>query len=196
MSDFLLEDFLGGAEADPVRKPVQGKPVQSRTYVGRGRWGSREERQHLSAVMTSARLSKRVRSYKMKFEHVAHKLKEIYFHRSSCTGNQYFRKIGYRAILKHTFQHAGKRFSDIAMALQVTVYPVWNLFLFVAWLVLWLQNNLLGYIVMRAKLAAPELVLLRLAWDETGQGMSVAGQAGIFQIMVARLKLVMAWPSE
>lgn len=64
------------------------------------------------------------------------------------------------------------------------------------------QGKTLGHLVRLAKLRRPQLVVCRTAWDETGQRLrtqreelSTEQQAGTWEVMVCRQRVVVVWPS-
>ena len=66
---------------------------------------------------------------------------------------------------------------------------------FVAAAFLWAQNKALGQLLVAAQQRPPSFTLLRLAWDETGQQMTLksSATAQVMQVMQLRLALVVAW---
>ena len=66
---------------------------------------------------------------------------------------------------------------------------------FIAAAFLWAQNVALGQLLVAAQRRPPSFALLRLAWDETGQQMTLksSATAQVMQVMQLRLALVVAW---
>jgi hypothetical protein len=94
---------------------------------------------------------------------------------------------------------AGRRSADLAVTHKISVAWVMALRLYVIALLLASQNLLLGSLIMMANRERPAFVMTRLAWDETGERMTIgtsATESSVWHVLVSRLRLLIAWQTE
>ena len=111
-----------------------------------------------------------------------------------CLQHKWNAKVGIQEMLDIAF--SGRRSVDLAAQHQISVAWAMALRLYMSALVLASQNLLLGSIIMMASRHQPLAVLTRLAWDETGEKMTLGedkGELSTWHVLVSRLRLVILW---
>ena len=114
-------------------------------------------------------------------------------------GNQWRRRLSFKDMVDLAYQPSA-RCSAFASQFKVSKRHVLRVATMVAAEYLRLQLLLLGALVARARSSRPVFFGSRLAWDETGErvtlqvpGATQEQQNSVWHILVSRLKLVVAW---
>ena len=188
----LTDDFSSDAsdELVPGRAP---QAVKRKDWVGHGRWGSYHERHLAAAVMRAGKWNKRRRTMAQQREDLQLQVWE-YEAPTQQYGNQWFRKVTWARMVRICFDHPTRRAHEAAISHDVSVKTVRLVRAFGACVYLLAQQAALNLLVLRAQASRPNFVVLRVAWDETGEQLTMrlkgvtAGQMqGTWHVMVARL---------
>ena len=114
-------------------------------------------------------------------------------------GNKWCRRLSFKDMVDLAYQSSAKC-SALASQFKVSKRHVLRVATMVAAEYLRLQLLLLGALVARARSSRPVFFGSRLAWDETGErvtlqvpGATQEQQNSVWHVLVSRLKLVVAW---
>ena len=111
------------------------------------------------------------------------------------SSGQLWRKVTAKAMLDIGFASRW-RSQELAAVHAVSKSWVRALRLYVVSMCLACQNLVLGSIIMMACRDAPFFLMTRLAWDETGEKVTVGvdtTETSVWQVLVARLRMIIAW---
>ena len=181
----------------PPQPVARGNRIfATRMPCGRGRWGSKEERHGLAARMREGRALRRAQqegaARKAAEQHVAETKGS-----SAKGGNTHRRKLGLDDLQRIAFSPV-KRSADLAAIFEVDTKWIRSVLCFMASVAMQAQLLILGCLLARACLERPEFFGYRLAWDETGQQLTLFLNGGTtesctWQVMVMRLHMVILW---
>lgn len=121
-------------------------------------------------------------------------------------GNRWSQTVSARTMLQISFD-AARSAREIAAICNVTVAWAKTIRCFVALAYMAVQNMILGSLIASATAARPLLCAVRLAWDETGERLTMPTPGGtsyrgggqtnsVWHVMVARLRFIVCWESD
>jgi len=192
---------VGPVSAAVVEAPGVGerKRALNKVSCGAGRWGSSVERHLVGSRMREGKARKRAKVLEENLEVAKDNYAGVVMQRPKTGGNSIARRCSLPTMLQIGFesQHATQTLAGIHGLSEAHVRTIRG---FVAAVYLNCQLLIIGCLVARAHLEAPTFVGMRLAWDETGQRVTVrqkqVNERSVWQIMVVRVKLMVAWAQE
>ena len=127
------------------------------------------EKALLCAVMREAKASKRRRQEADRAKQFEDELDLVARPKATST-----RKITFKVMAEMAFQAESMRVIDIARTFKVHSRSVKRIWAFVARLYLMTQLQILQAVAKRAEQEKPDFVVTRVAWDETGERLTLS----------------------
>ena len=156
---------------------VQRKQRKARTSseVGKGsRHGNKMERALLCSLMRETKAKKKKSKQQETVKQLKHEVSFLASVRPTAGGNARARKVTFKHMTEMAFNPQSMNTIDVARSFKVSRPTVTRIWGFVARLYQTTQLQILKAISKRAESEKPDFMLTRVAWDETGERLTLS----------------------